>query len=502
MGRFIVQVWAAFIRLLYKRTILVLSLLFCLGITGALWNISHLSSSLIESQALQNAALYAQTLKESRTLYTSEVVNRVKPHDITVTHDYDSKNAAIPLPATFLIELGKYISEENPGMSVRLYSDYPFPWRRAEGGPRDNFERDALRYLKAHPNDTFSRIQKFRGRQSLRYAVADTLQPSCVGCHNTHPATPKNDWKVGDVRGILEITHPLDTFVAQTRVGLQGTFTMLAILSALALLGLTLVMGRLRRTSQELERRVMERTAELQKTNEELENEIAERKLAEEALQLEQEKSDRLLLNILPEPIAKKLKQDPSTIAELFAEVTILFADLVNFTQWSAETSPTELVELLNQIFSGFDRITEQHGLEKIKTIGDSYMVVGGLPTPRSDHAEAIANMAQDMQQELANFNAKHEQSFTIRIGINTGSVVAGVIGTKKFIYDLWGDAVNTASRMESHGIAGRIQVSESTYERLRDQYALEERGIIEVKGKGEMRTYFLIGRKFPDRLA
>ncbi|HBB30465.1 MAG TPA: adenylate/guanylate cyclase domain-containing protein [Cyanobacteria bacterium UBA8803] len=216
--------------------------------------------------------------------------------------------------------------------------------------------------------------------------------------------------------------------------------------------------------------------------------EYAERKRAEE-------QSDRLLLNILPKPIAEQLKQKPSCIADRFEEVTILFADIVGFTQLSAEISPTELVNLLNEIFSAFDRLTEKYRLEKIKTIGDAYMVASGLPVPRPDHAESIAEMALDMQQEVKQFNQLHSTKLDIRIGINTGEVVAGVIGTKKFIYDLWGDAVNTASRMESHGIAGAIQVTEATYQSLRNKYLLQERGVIKVKGKGEMMVFLLTGR-------
>ena len=214
-------------------------------------------------------------------------------------------------------------------------------------------------------------------------------------------------------------------------------------------------------------------------------------------LKAERERAERLLLNILPESIAKRLKNEQETIADSFEEVTVLFADLVNFTNLSSQISPTELVGLLNEIFSRFDRVVERYSLEKIKTIGDSYMVVGGLPLPRSDHAEAIAEFALDMQEEIKKFNAEKDQAFSLRIGINTGPVVAGVIGLKKFIYDLWGDAVNTASRMESHGIPGYIQVSSTTYDRLKDKYLLEERGIIHVKGKGEMTTYLLKSRKF-----
>jgi class 3 adenylate cyclase len=169
---------------------------------------------------------------------------------------------------------------------------------------------------------------------------------------------------------------------------------------------------------------------------------------------------------------------------------------IVGFTQLSSRVSPTELVSLLNDIFSTFDHLAEKHGLEKIKTIGDAYMVVGGLPIPRSDHAEAIAQMALDMQQAVADFSNTHSQAFSIRIGINTGPVVAGVIGIKKFIYDLWGDTVNTASRMESHGLPGCIQITPVTYQRLQDKYLFESRGIIEIKGKGEMNTYFIKGIK------
>lgn len=226
-------------------------------------------------------------------------------------------------------------------------------------------------------------------------------------------------------------------------------------------------------------------------------DEIAQRKKAEKILRAEQEKSERLLLNILPAMIADRLKKGDSNIADGFAEVTILFADIVGFTEISSRTSPQELVELLNKIFSAFDRLSEQYGLEKIKTIGDNYMVAGGLPMPCTNHAESIAEMALEMQQEIMKLSGECDQPLNIRIGINTGPVVAGVIGTKKFIYDLWGDAVNTASRMESQGISGKIQVSDSTYQLLCDRYLLEKRGTINVKGKGDMTTYLLIGRKY-----
>jgi len=229
--------------------------------------------------------------------------------------------------------------------------------------------------------------------------------------------------------------------------------------------------------------------------------EIEQRKAVENSLREEQEKSERLLLNIFPEPIAERLKQGQQTIADEFTEVTILFADIVGFTELSTRVPPEKLVMMLNDIFSRFDRLTEKWGLEKIKTIGDAYMVVGGLPTHSDQHAQAVAEMALAMQQEMQQFASKYQEACQLRIGINTGPVVAGVIGMKKFIYDLWGDTVNVASRMESHGVAGGIQVTASTYECLREDYHLEKRGKIAVKGKGEMVTYWLLLRK-SDRIS
>lgn len=225
--------------------------------------------------------------------------------------------------------------------------------------------------------------------------------------------------------------------------------------------------------------------------------EMSRRKQAEAEAQTEREKAEKLLLNILPEPIAEELKQGRRSICDGFAEVSVLFADIVGFTTLSTLISPDELVALLNQIFSTFDDLSDRYGLEKIKTIGDNYMVAGGLPIPRPDHAEAIAQMALDMQEAIAklDFQVEGMEPLSLRIGINTGPVIAGVIGSKKFIYDLWGDAVNTASRMESHSLPGCIQVTEATYQCLKDKYFFEKRGTLTVKGKGEMVTYWLKGR-------
>ncbi len=222
---------------------------------------------------------------------------------------------------------------------------------------------------------------------------------------------------------------------------------------------------------------------------------ISDRKEAELALHIAQQQSESLLLNILPKTIAEQLKQSTDAIAEHFDEVSILFSDIVGFTPLAARLSPIDLVKLLNDMFSKFDKLTEKYQLEKIKTIGDAYMVAAGLPIKRENHAQDIAEMALDMQDSIHEFCRETSEEFQIRIGIHSGPVVAGVIGKKKFIYDLWGDTVNVASRMESSGDPGRIQVSSDTYELLKDRYILEKRGQISVKGKGEMITYWLVGR-------
>lgn len=223
-----------------------------------------------------------------------------------------------------------------------------------------------------------------------------------------------------------------------------------------------------------------------------LKYETDERKKREYDLRIERERSESLLLNILPAPIAARLKDGEKVIADQFDEATVLFVDIANFTPLASNMAPDKLVDMLNGIFSVFDSIVEKHGLEKIKTMGDAYMAVGGLPLPTNNHAEAVANAALDM---LAEFPKLTDQCLQLRIGIHTGPVVAGVIGRNKFNYDLWGDTVNIASRMQSHGQPNHIQVSAKTYEYLKDKFMLQPRGEIEIKGKGTMQTYMMMAR-------
>jgi adenylate cyclase len=222
----------------------------------------------------------------------------------------------------------------------------------------------------------------------------------------------------------------------------------------------------------------------------------SQRRAALAALRLEQAKAENLLLNILPRSIADKLKAQTQPIADQFESASILFADVVDFTSWSERLPPVEVVGYLDRLFSHFDALAERYGLEKIKTIGDCYMVAAGVPTPRPDHARALALMALDMLEAMRSNDEVEHLGLELRVGINSGPVVAGVIGRKRFLYDLWGDAVNTASRMESHGTPGRIQLTRATYELLADEFECEPRGTISVKGKGALEAWYLIGRR------
>jgi adenylate cyclase len=216
---------------------------------------------------------------------------------------------------------------------------------------------------------------------------------------------------------------------------------------------------------------------------------------AHRLLQVERAKSERLLLNVLPQSIAERLKEREDVIADGFSHVTVLFADIVGFTPYAERVPADASVQTLNELFSDFDALAKRGGLEKIKTIGDAYMVAGGLPEPTPDHAEAIADMGLEMLAAAARRTLRDGEPIQLRIGIDSGPVVAGVIGRRKFSYDLWGDTVNTASRMESHGVPGHIQVTERVRGLLADRFVFRERGTVEVKGKGRMRTYFLVGR-------
>ena len=223
---------------------------------------------------------------------------------------------------------------------------------------------------------------------------------------------------------------------------------------------------------------------------------VREAARAEAVAEREYQRSERLLVNILPEAIARRLKSSTQIVADRYDDASILFADMAGFTARAGQTSPTQVVQLLNSVFTAFDELVDKHRLEKIKTTGDGYMVVSGVPVEREDHAQALAVFALDMLTVAASLRDQHGDAVPIRIGIASGPLVAGVVGKRKFFYDVWGDAVNVASRMESTGVPGRIQISKEVFDLLKEDFVFEARGAGEVKGKGVISTWFLIGRK------
>ncbi|KFE66784.1 adenylate/guanylate cyclase domain-containing protein [Hyalangium minutum] len=271
------------------------------------------------------------------------------------------------------------------------------------------------------------------------------------------------------VIGVMDSEHSQEGFFTQEHLHI---FTTVATMMAARVVRAELD-AQLRDANRLLEARITERTRELSEAT---------------------QRSELLLRNILPHPIVERLKRGEHAIAERFDEVTVMFADLVDFTRWSTLLSPEHVVEVLGQVFTEFDAVTERYGLEKIKTIGDSYMVVAGLPSPRPDHREVMAIMALAFVDAIQRLNVTLKTSLDVRIGMHCGPVVAGIIGTRKFAYDLWGDTVNMASRLESHGVPGRIHVSEAIWQALNDRFAFEPRGEIEVKSIGKVKTWLLTG--------
>ena len=464
-------------KFLFKRIILVLTILFCLGLGIALSSMSRLSSNLIESQALQNATLSAKAVNQARFLYSADVVNRVRSVDgITVTHDYLGKEGTIPNPATYTIELGSRLTSKESGSVIRLYSDYPFPHRQKDGGAQDKFEREALEYLNKNPTEKFFRQEKFDGRPSFRYAEAVVMEQSCIGCHNSHPESPKTDWKVGDVRGILQITQPVDGLIKQARSRMRDTFIALGGISLLSLAGLTLVIGRLRNIAKELEISVRERTWDLNAANQDLEkrnqliSQIFGRYLSAEVVE-----------TLLEQPENFKIGGDRKTI-------TILTSDLRGFTALSENLAPEEVVRILNLYLEYMSDIIGQYQGTIDKFMGDGILVLFGAPNTREDDTERAVACAVAMQLALVKVNQKVKewgyQPLQMGIGINTGDVVVGNIGSEKRTdYSVVGSHVNLAYRIESYTIGGQIFISESTFEKVKSIVRIDDQKQVKAKG-------------------
>lgn len=449
--------------------------MFCIGVGIALSNMSRLSNNLIESQGVQSAALYIESFNQAIDLYSSAAVDRAKTKGIDVTHAYLNQPGAIPVPSTFAIELGDRISDRQDEMGVRLYSDYPFPSREG-GGPRDPFEREALTYLRQNPKAQFFRREQKEGQPVLRYAEPSIMKPTCVTCHNTHPNSLKTDWRVGDVAGVWEISQPLDTLVAQVNSSLRGTFVMLGGFSVLGVAGLTLVFGKLRQTARELEGRVQERTADLAQVNEDLEkrNQLIRQVFGRYM-------SDDVVANLLEKPEGLKLGGDRRNI-------TILTSDLRGFSALSERLPPEEVIHILNLYLEQMADVINAYQGTIDEFMGDGILVLFGAPTAREDDALRAVACACAMQLAMGAVNERMKQKelplLEMGIGINTGEVVVGNIGSeKRSKYGIVGSPVNLAYRIESYTHGGQILIAKETLQAAGPNVKVSGKKQVQAKG-------------------
>ncbi|MBW4466600.1 MAG: adenylate/guanylate cyclase domain-containing protein [Pegethrix bostrychoides GSE-TBD4-15B] len=449
--------WNRLLNFFLKRVVLILTLMFCIGAGIALSNMSRLSSNLIEAQAVQSAALYVESFNQTIELYSTAAADRAKTGaGMEVTHAYLNKPGAIPLPSTFAIELGDRISERDDGVGVRFYSDYPFPWREEGGGPKNSFEQEALDYLRQNPQASFFRREDKDGHGVMRYGEASIMKASCVTCHNTHPKSPKTDWEVGDVGGVWEITQSLDNLVAKVDRSLKGTFAMLSGFSLLGISGLTLVFGKLRQNTRELEGRVKSRTADLAQANGELEqrNSLIRQVFGRYL-------SDAVVANLLERPEGLRLGGDRRMI-------TILTSDLRGFTSLSERLAPESVIQVLNLYLEEMAEVINQYQGTIDEFMGDGILVLFGAPTAGDDDALRAVACACAMQLKMGAVNERLKQMnlapLEMGIGINTGEVVVGNIGSERRTkYGIVGSPVNLAYRIESYTSGGQILIAEAT---------------------------------------
>lgn len=450
-------VWRWILRLLLRRIVLVLTLMFCLGGGIAISNTSRLSGGLIESQALQNAALHIELFNQAISLYSDTAADRVKAIGLTPTHAYLSQKGAIPLPSTFAIELSDRVSEQGGEVSARFYSDFPFPWRKGKGGgPRDPFEQEALSHLRQNPKQPFFQYETMSGHTMLRYSEASIMKPTCVACHNTHVDSPKTDWEVGDVAGVWEINQPLDSLVTKVRSSLQETTLMLGGLSVLGVSGLTLVVGKLRQTARELEGRVQTRTAALAHANTDLakRNQLIRQVFGRYL-------SDDVVTNLLETPEGLKLGGDRR-------KITILTSDLRGFTALSEQLQPEDVIRILNFYLEQMAEVINKYQGTIDEFMGDGILVLFGAPTMREEDAIRAVACACEMQLAMGGVNERMKAlglpRLEMGIGIHTGEVVVGNIGSEKRTkYGIVGSPVNLTYRIESYTRGGQVLISEET---------------------------------------
>ncbi len=411
---------------IYKQIIpiLIIGYLMFVFILVFFWN--HISQETIKIVALQGVTARSRLLEEFRTIYTSEVVNKVIPYGIEVTHDYKLKEKAIPLPATFTIELGKRVATQYKNAEVKLYSDYPFPWRKKEGGPQDKFESEALRYLRKYPGKTFFRFENYKGQYSLRFAKADKMRESCVACHNTHPQSPKKDWKVNDVRGVLEILFPIEPVLQKTRSLLYKTLFLFVAIGLVGLIIIILLINRFRDERDILEKIVKQRTQDLEKTNQGLKETQSQllqmgklTAMGELAAGMAHELTQPLAgisgftsamisdIDSVAANESNKLLKDFKTDLEIILKetkrMTILIDDIREFAQISTTTK--EKIDINQSILAALNLFTEQLKMHNIilvtKLSSDLPLMLGNLNQLQQVFINLFTN-ARDAMSEVS----------------------------------------------------------------------------------------------------
>ncbi len=473
------KIWRGFVGFLLKKIILVLIFLVCAGGVISWVAVNDLSFRLVQFQATKNAEWCINALQEAVQVYSDNVVDRVK-HEVPVSENFLDIEGAIPIPSTYSILLGESISEQKGNFRFRVYSDYPFPKRLEDGtgGPQDQFERDAIAYLRKNYGSSYYRMENYNDRLSMRYGMPIIMKPSCVSCHNTAPQSPKHDWRVGDVRGVMELTQPIDTFVQQNQQNLAGLSIRLGGVSVLSVLGIGLVIGRLRKSTKDLEATVKSRTAQLAHTNEEL----------QERNGLIRQVFGRYLSNEIVTMLIKDAANERLKLGGERRKVTILTSDIRGFTAISERMSPEEVIQILNIYLEYMaDVISEYQGTID-EFMGDGILVLFGAPVAREDDAVRAVACACAMQLKMGAVNEYMKQfafpSLEMGIGINTGEAIVGNIGSEKRTkYGIVGSPVNLAYRIESYTVGGQILISETTLQEVKSIVKIAGHKQITVKG-------------------
>jgi len=455
--------------MLHRYPLLALSFLFIVGMSVILLNLYYLANKTSETIVTQDAMIYAESLEKFGAFYSSEIVARLKSKGIHISQDYKNQEGAIPFPATLSIDLSKELSKSEYGLQVRLFSNYPFPWRKQEGGPHDSFESDALQFIEHHPTRTFTRFEPVEENFSLRFAQAVIMKESCVDCHNTHPDSPKTDWRVGDVRGIQEVIFPLGKVKTAVRQGLLSTFMIMTLITSTVLGLLALVIKELRRSLQQV------------------------KTLASETEQINKElsKTNAAYRRFLPFEFLNALKRESIIHVQLGdhieLQMSVLFSDLRSFTTLSENMTPQENFHFLNNYLSQMGPTIRNNRGFIDKYIGDAIMAL--FQHEADDAVKAGIAMLQALHEYNLTLTQAGHVTIQMGIGIHTGLMMLGTIGEQhRMETTVISDAVNLASRLEGmtklYGVP--LLITEQTRDNLRQPELFSMRIIDRVKAKGK----------------